>query len=94
MDPRETQIGKAYYIRVHTSQEQLKFAGTLHPLLEVTKTLNSRGGPESAKREHNVFRDSTPARQSQSHSQAPVHHGYLATHTSSFFALLIENLLF
>ena len=42
MDPRETRIWKADYARVRISQEQLKFAGTLHPSPDITKALNNR----------------------------------------------------
>ena len=50
MDSTETRMGKANYIRVLTSQELLKFVGTLHPLPEVTKTLNNRE-PQKVPRE-------------------------------------------
>ncbi|WJZ94852.1 hypothetical protein VitviT2T_013677 [Vitis vinifera] len=42
MDPREIRTWKADYARVRISQEQLKFAGTLHPSPDITKALNSR----------------------------------------------------
>ena len=42
MDPTETQMGKADYIRVLTPQEPSKFVRILHPLPEVTKTLNNK----------------------------------------------------
>ena len=50
MDSTETRMGKANYIRVLTSQELPKFVGTLHPLPEVTKTLNNRE-PQKVPRE-------------------------------------------
>ncbi|RVW67734.1 hypothetical protein CK203_063291 [Vitis vinifera] len=76
MDPRETRIGKVGYARVRTSQEQLKFAGTLHPSPEVTKTLNNRE-PRKVPKKSRVFRDSTPARQSQSRPRMALLHGRL-----------------
>ena len=94
MDPRETRIEKVDYTKVRTSQEQLKFAGTLHPLPEVTKTLNNRG-PRKVPRESIMYLGIQ--HQQDSLNLIPGLHPIMATllHTPPpLFAPLIGSLVF
>ena len=94
MDPTETQMGKADYIRVLTPQEPPKFVGILHPLLEVTKTLNNKEPRKMPNEDRMHF---GVQHQHCSLNRTSRLHSFMATllyTPSPLFAALIGNLLF
>ena len=87
-DPRKIRIWKADYARARISQEQLKFAGTLHPSPDITKALNSRESRKVSK-ESKMYSRIQHQQRSQSRLQAsPIQMPPWCPPSSSYYLFL------